>query len=153
MSFGKLWLSIFIYPPIHRHQCVVIYRSSIIMLDGADCGWSQQLENGVVFSILQQIHRVPSHWIIHSNHKVQHVFLYLTKQHCFQHTVILYCTGGALLNERNRLFWIGKFLKSKHFLKTFFTNTHRSLWKHTLLFTGTVELCPLCYMINNCLLV
>lgn len=64
-----------IYPPVHRHQRVVVYRSPVFILYGADHCGPQQLEDGVVFAILQQIHGVPRHWVVHRNHKVQHVLL------------------------------------------------------------------------------
>lgn len=65
-----------IYPSIDRHQCVVVYRSSMFILYGAYHRWPQQLEDGVVFAILQKIHGVPSHRVVHGNYKVQHVLLY-----------------------------------------------------------------------------
>lgn len=67
------------YPAVHRHQCVVIHRSPVIALYGADHRGTQQLEDGVVFAILQQIHGVPRHRVIHRKHKVQHVLLHTSE--------------------------------------------------------------------------
>lgn len=71
----------FIYPAIHRHQCVIIYCRPVVTLYGADRLRTQQLEDGVVFPVLEQIHGVPGHRIIHRKHKVQHVFLYRCSEH------------------------------------------------------------------------
>lgn len=63
------------YLSIHRHQRVVVHRGPMVILYGADLSGPQQLEDGVVFAVLEQIHGVPRHWVIHSKHKVQHVLL------------------------------------------------------------------------------
>ncbi len=48
----------------------------MFILYGANHRGPQQLEDGVMFAILQQIHGVPCHWVIHRDHKVQHVLLF-----------------------------------------------------------------------------
>lgn len=67
------------YLSINWHECVVVNRSSIVILYGADFGGPQYLQDGVVSAILKQIHSVPCHWVIHRKHKVQHVFLYTSE--------------------------------------------------------------------------
>lgn len=64
-----------IYPPIYWNKSVIIYGSSVFILNGTYHVGPQQLEDGVVFTILQKIHGVPGDRVVHGNNKVQHVLL------------------------------------------------------------------------------
>ena len=63
------------YLSIDRHQCVIIHSRPVVTLNGADLSRAQQLEDRVVFAVLQEVHGVPCHRIVYCEHKVHHVLL------------------------------------------------------------------------------